>query len=120
MRDELDYAVEINFAGKGRYNRPRQGQNQKGKGTNVRNYPLSVMGCSNWDAPHDMDRECTHPKNNAKVAARKLENHQKRKKRNYVHVLLAHLCRQLDQDSTSIDEYREGSDNDVTIFENVI
>lgn len=59
---------------------PRQSPSQKSKGAYVITDPLEVMGCFNSEAPEDMEKDCTHPKNYAKDADLNLEYHQKRRR----------------------------------------
>lgn len=45
-----------------------------------------------------MAKDCTNPKHYEKDIARKLEHHNKKKTQNSVHLVLEHLCRQLDHE----------------------
>lgn len=78
------------------------------------------MGCFNFDDPDHMARECRHPKNFAKAAARKLEYFDKKKTPNSVHVVLAYLCQQLDQDKSEYGSDTGEPSNDADIFQNIV
>lgn len=118
-KDEPEDAVAINYAGQGRYGHPRQSAPGKTNFKATRTDPLSIMGCFNCDSPEHMARNCTQPKNFSKAAARKLEYHQKKKTPNSVHVVLAHLCQQLDHEIHDDDDHSDPI-NDAQIFMNVV
>lgn len=74
LRGESDDAVDNNYAGQGRYNRPQQQPQAKGDNCKSQNhYPLTLMGRFNCDPPVHMQKNCMSPGKNSKSSARKLE-----------------------------------------------
>lgn len=119
-RDRSDEAVAINFAGQGRYNYPRHQVHTKKDMQKKKHDPLTVMGCFNCDDPAHMAKDCPHPKNFAKSAARLLEYHNKKRTPNSVHLVLAQLCNQLDHAPSGMDDDSTSSGDDAEIFQSMV
>lgn len=119
-RDRSYDAVAINCHVQGRYKHPLQSVQTRFNDKNPKSDPLSLMGCYNCDSPGHMARECSHPKNFAKSAARKLEYFSNKKTPNSVHVFLSYLCQQMDQDKSDVEDDTGSPANDSEIFHSVI
>lgn len=71
--------------------------NPVGKKTGARKSPLDKQGRFNCDSLRHMAKECPRALNFARAAAKKLEHCNKKLKDNAVHLVLADLCRQLEE-----------------------
>lgn len=78
------------------------------------------MGCFNCDGRDHMAIDCTRPNNYAQAGSRKLEYHQNNRSLNSVHVILAHLCKQLDHETIIPEDETEGPDAYVYIFQSIV
>lgn len=106
-------ADRINFVGQGKYVR-RNGQNGHQK-----QRPPRKRACFNCGSDKHLIKHCPHPINFSRAAAGNIKRLNSKRTPNAVHIVLAHLCNELDQSDDCKDEC-DPDDDDVKVFEQLL
>lgn len=101
----------VNFSGQGKAYGQRYNKKFK-KGSKTR-------ACFNCNSTDHLVRDCPHPVNYTKAAVNRIKSLQDGKHRNAVHLVLAHLCSELDMESSEHDSDDPDGD-DAEIFESML
>lgn len=84
-------------------------------------FPSRKRACFNCGSESHLEKKCPHPVNFSRAAASQIRNLQSNNNCNAVHVVLAHLCRELDESFNANDnEIEEGNNEDVAVFEEML
>lgn len=103
--------AKIHFSGQGKYiRRPNQQKQQTQR----------KRACFNCGSESHLVKQCPHPVNFSRAAAGNLRNLRSKRTQNAIHIVLAHLCYELDAPEEQEDGDNQDEGDDVAIFEELL
>lgn len=112
----------IHFTGQGRYvHRNGNNNNRKKNVNNSRQSSQRKRSCFNCGSDTHLIKQCPHPVNFSRAAAANIRTLKSNRTPNAVHLVLAHLCYELDEhDDNCENDNIDDADDDVNIFEQLL